>query len=109
MVHGIKETKEALEFGLLVVKIAKDVIKDGKPGLGHLILLPKLISSGLTAVKGSHLIIVEAGDLESEEVDELVEIARPMLEDLTPDELEPVMWQTIASIKQLCEMVGLVK
>jgi hypothetical protein len=98
---GIKETKEALKFGLMVQETIKAALADGKVDFGDLGLVIPLISSVNVAIEGADQIPDELADLDAGEFDELVEVAKEVIEDLTPDKYEPVVFAALGVAKAL--------
>jgi hypothetical protein len=108
-VYGIKETKEALRFGLAVYVAGRNAIAKKQSLLTLLPVLVSLIGPAKEAIDGAHLIAKEASDLQSEEVDELLAMARPVLEDIVPDSWQMRMWKIIGGVRIVAEAFRLLK
>ena len=109
MKYGIKETKEALIFGLALSKGLKSALADGKIGIGDLDEAFGLLSPLQKAVEGGFMIPMELADLQPGEWDELIATAKPLIEDVTPDQLEALVWKALAAVKLILEAVGIIK
>lgn len=108
-VYGIKETKDALKFGLALYVVVKSAIKEKKGIVALVAALVGLIGPLKEAIQGAALIAKEATDLQPDEVDELLGMARPVLEDIMPDRLEALMWKIIGAVRIVAEAFGLLK
>lgn len=98
---GIKETKEAVKFGVAVIKAGKDALADGKVGLGDALALWPLLSGVAEAVQGGAQIPKEHADLDEGEFDELVGEVKGLIADLTPDQYEAIVWAALALVKEI--------
>ena len=108
-VHGIKETKEALVLGVALIKAGKSALANGKIGIEDLPYLFSLISPLQAAIEGGYKIPAELADLQPEEWDELLSVAAPIIDLVTPDALEDFVWKALAAVKLLLESIGLIK
>lgn len=108
-VYGIKETEEALLAGVALRKAVKASLADGKIGIGDIPYLLDVIEPVKKAVEGGYKIPQEISDLEPGELDRLLAILRPLIEDVTPDELEPLLWKILSAVRMILEAVGILK
>ncbi|MGA1561059.1 MAG: hypothetical protein ACO390_18820, partial [bacterium] len=70
-VHGIKESKDAVKFGVVLVKNTKSALADGSIGLGDIDEAFGLLAPLRDAVQGGYKIPQELADLQPGEWDEL--------------------------------------
>ena len=107
--YGIKETKEAIVFGIKFQTALRSALADGKLGIGDVDELLSIIAPLQAAIKGGWKIPLELADLQPGEFDELLAVAAPLVQDLTPDALEPYVWKVLSGVKFILEGIGLIK
>jgi hypothetical protein len=107
--YGIKETKEAIVFGIKFQTALRSALADGKLGIGDLDEAFSIIAPLQAAIEGGWKIPLELADLQPGEFDELLAVAAPLVQDLTPDALEPYVWKVLSGVKFILEGIGLIK
>lgn len=108
-VYGIKETEDAIVFGVELRKAIRASLADGSIGLGDIGHAVKVIPSLRDAIEGGYKIPQEISDLQPGELDRLLAILRPLVEDVTPDALEPLLWKILSAVRMILEAVGILK
>lgn len=106
---GIKETKDAVLFGLALQKALKVALADGDLDFADLSQAWSLLGPVKAAVEGGEKIPAELADLQPEEWDEIILTVSPLVEDLTPDALEDLVFKSLAAVKLLLEGIGIIK
>jgi hypothetical protein len=98
--YGIKETKELLVFGFKLQKAISSSLEDGK--INMITDAPKFLSALMSAPKafgGINLVPKELADLNEEEREELMQLARDEFE-LSNKELEILIEDTFDLVLQ---------
>jgi hypothetical protein len=98
---GVAETKDAVIAGCKIYEAIKLAMVDGKFDMFDLAHLPPVMPAVIAAVKDARLIPAEMKDLDDGEFDELVGAAKSVIQDLTPDKYEAVVFGALALIKAL--------
>lgn len=105
----IKETQEAMVWVLTLGVAAKNSLADGKPDFGDINEFFPVLMSLNKAIDGAEKIPAEIADIDKAEYDQLVEAAKPYVEELSPDAIEPVIFGSLKIIKDLLSLFGLLK
>lgn len=109
MTYGIKETKDALVFGIACTKAVEAVLEDREVSIGDIKHAIGLVGPLKEAIKDGYMIPLEISDLDEGELAELVETAKPFVEDMLPDDLEKYVWSALEFAVFVLKRVGMVK
>jgi hypothetical protein len=101
MQFGIKETKELLEFGLLLGKSIKEAGEDRSIDLGDVGLVIPVIAAAPDAFEGADQIDEELLDWDTAEWDELKGIVAEALPEILPQDLKAKVLQVLNVAKEV--------
>lgn len=106
---GIKETKELVEFGLVLSKSLKSALADGSVGFGDLGELYAIVTAASPALSGIEQVPAELSDISAAEFEELEALVVKIVGVVAKEEVAMIAQQALAIAKQVALMFKLLK
>jgi len=107
---GVKETKEVIELAIYIGKAIKDSLSDGKIDFGDLANIMTFVPKIGPAFAAIDQVPSEIGDLDVEEIKEVLDMVKMMMPEITDDaRAQAIASESLSTGLSIAKLVSVIK